>query len=126
LNAWGRIKILSISYTNAGDNEDSVLKVHAIIDGKEHDLVGVGNGPIAAFISIISDYEESFHQLQVLDYTQHAMTAGENASAATFIECKVGQESFWGVGIDSSTTNSSLKAIVSALNRASRKRHQGE
>ncbi|MDR1448290.1 MAG: 2-isopropylmalate synthase [Candidatus Ancillula sp.] len=121
LNSWGKIKMLSILTTTKDGDEDSVLKVHAIIDGEEHELVGIGNGPIDAFISIIPDHIQGCPQVQVLDYSQHAMATGQNASAATYVECRIGDESFWGVGIDPSTTKAALKAVVSAVNRAVRK-----
>ncbi|MDR2082417.1 MAG: 2-isopropylmalate synthase [Candidatus Ancillula trichonymphae] len=129
LSSWGRIKMLSIEHTTKTDCADSVLKVRAIIDKKEHELVGIGNGPIDAFISIVSDYMPSSQQVQILDYSQHAMTSGQNASAATYVECRIGDETFWGVGVDSSTTKAALKAVASAVNRATRKidsKAQGE
>jgi 2-isopropylmalate synthase len=121
LSAWGKVKVLSIVHTNNGESGDSVLKVRAIIDNQEQELVGVGNGPIDAFISIISSRVEGSAQLQVLDYSQHALTTGQNASAAAYVECKIDDDVFWGVGIDSSTTMASLKAVVSAVNRATSK-----
>jgi 2-isopropylmalate synthase len=56
----------------------------------------------------------------VLDYYEHALSAGGDASAAAYLECTIDGETFWGVGIDPNTTTASLKAIVSAINRAIR------
>lgn len=58
--------------------------------------------------------------MRVLDYTEHAMSAGTDAKAASYVECQIGEKTLWGVGIDASATTASLKAIVSAVNRASR------
>jgi 2-isopropylmalate synthase len=55
-----------------------------------------------------------------LDYYEHALSAGGDASAAAYLECSIGSEVFWGVGIDPNTTTASLKAVVSAINRAIR------
>ena len=59
--------------------------------------------------------------VRVLDYYEHALSAGGDAKAAAYLECEVGDKTFWGVGIDSSTTTASLKAVVSAVNRGLRR-----
>jgi 2-isopropylmalate synthase len=81
------------------------------------ELKGQGNGPIAAFCNILQAYGVD---VQVLDYFEHALSAGGDASAAAYLECSIDGEVFWGVGIDPNTTTASLKAVVSAINRAIR------
>ncbi len=54
----------------------------------------------------------------MLDYVEHALSAGGDARAAAYLECAIGPSVFWGVGIDSSITRASLKAITCAVNRA--------
>jgi 2-isopropylmalate synthase len=56
----------------------------------------------------------------VLDYPEHAMGAGGDATAAAYVECAVGDRVLWGVGLDSNIVTASLKAVVSAVNRAAR------
>jgi 2-isopropylmalate synthase len=58
--------------------------------------------------------------VEVLDYYEHALSAGGDASAAAYLECSIDGKVFWGVGIDPNTTTASLKAVVSAINRAIR------
>ena len=58
--------------------------------------------------------------LRLLDYSEHTLSAASDAQAASFVELAVGEHVLWGAGIDSSTTRSSLKAVVSAVNRAAR------
>jgi len=58
--------------------------------------------------------------VKVLDYAEHALSGGGDASAAAYVECKVGDEVLYGVGIDPSITTASLKAIISAVNREGR------
>lgn len=58
--------------------------------------------------------------VRVLDFTEHALSEGGNASAAAYVECAVGERVLWGVGVDTNTTMSSLKAVISAVNRAVR------
>ena len=56
----------------------------------------------------------------MLDYVEHALSAGGDARAAAYLECAIDGQVVWGVGIDSSITTASLKAVVSAVNRAAR------
>ena len=55
--------------------------------------------------------------LSVLDYNQHALTAGSEASSVAYVEAESGDEVAWGVGMDSSILDASLQAVVSAANR---------
>ena len=54
----------------------------------------------------------------VLDYSEHAMSAGDDAQAAAYVEASVSGKTVWGVGIAPSITTASLRAVVSAVNRA--------
>jgi 2-isopropylmalate synthase len=126
LDSWGRLKVLAISDTITRDGAESVLKVRVNDRGEEHELVGVGNGPIDAFIAAVAPLVSDLGDIQILDYNQHAMTTGQDAEAAAYIECRVGNLDLWGVGIDPSTTKASLKAIASAVNRAARTIQEGK
>ncbi|MGY0486647.1 2-isopropylmalate synthase [Streptomyces sp. WG-D5] len=115
-NPWGRIQVKTGQTTTDTDGVDT-LTVEAEVDGEERVLVGTGNGPISAF----------FHALQgigvdarLLDYQEHTMSEGASAVAASYIEVAIGDKVLWGIGIDANTTRASLKAVVSAVNRASR------
>ncbi|WP_394434278.1 2-isopropylmalate synthase [Streptomyces sp. SGAir0957] len=115
-NPWGRIQVRAGQTTTDTDGVDT-LTVEAEVDGVEQVLVGTGNGPISAF----------FHALQgigidarLLDYQEHTMSEGASAVAASYIEVAIGDKVLWGIGIDANTTRASLKAVVSAVNRAAR------
>jgi len=69
---------------------------------------------VAAFCTILS---EIGYDVRVLDYVEHALSAGGDARAAAYVECAIGDQVLWGVGVDSSITRASLRAIVSAVNR---------
>ena len=56
--------------------------------------------------------------VRVLDYAEHALSAGGDARAAAYVECAIGERILWGVGIDANIVTASLKAVVSAVNRA--------
>ncbi len=87
------------------------------VDGVEREIVGAGNGPLAAFVDAIGAVG---FEVSVLDYSEHAMSSGEEAQAAAYVEASVGGKTVWGVGIATSITTASLRAVVSAVNRASR------
>src|SRR5204863_6675234 len=97
--------------------EDSVDRISATMldHGEEVTIEGVGNGPIAAFIDALSTLGVD---VRVLDYHEHALSAGGDARAAAYVECAVGDRVLWGVGIDPNIVTASLKAAVSAVNRA--------
>jgi 2-isopropylmalate synthase len=113
---WGRFRLKGLSQTSVLD-EDVHLSVSVSDRGQIHELAGQGNGPIAAFCSILQEYGVD---VRVLDYYEHALAAGGDASAAAYLECAIDGNVFWGVGIDPNTTTASLKAVVSAINRAIR------
>jgi 2-isopropylmalate synthase len=115
---WGRFALDGLSQSSQRD-ADVVLTVELLDAGTQHRLEGAGNGPIAAFVSILNTHLEG-SQVRVLDYVEHALSAGGDARAAAYVECEVGGRVFWGVGIDPSTTRSALKAVVSAVNRGLR------
>ena len=101
-------------------DEDAQLSVDLDDAGSVHTLAGSGNGPIAAFVNIINAYLPDVN-VRVLDYYEHALSAGGDAKAAAYLECEVAGKIYWGVGIDPSTTTASLKAVVSAVNRGLKK-----
>lgn len=113
---WGRFRLKGLSQTSVLD-EDVHLSVSILDRGEKHELKGQGNGPIAAFCAILQEYGVD---VRVLDYYEHALSAGGDASAAAYLECAIDGNVFWGVGIDPNTTTASLKAVVSAINRAIR------
>jgi 2-isopropylmalate synthase len=113
---WGRFRLKGLNQTSVL-GEDVHLTISISDRGEIHELKGQGNGPIAAFCNILQSYGVD---VRVLDYYEHALSAGGDASAAAYLECQINGEVFWGVGIDPNTTTASLKAVVSAINRAIR------
>ena len=128
LSQWGRLKLLKVAVSSGEDGSDTVLKATLLDRGTsendetvKREVSGIGNGPIAAFLNAVSNLGIT---VSVMDYAEHAMTAGTDAMAASYVECEIGEDAesqvIWGVGIDSSITTSSLKAIISAINRSER------
>ena len=88
-----------------------------MLDGGEAlELNGEGNGPIAALVHALA--QTVGHSLRVLDYHEHAMSRGEDATAAAYVEADVDGEPVWGVAVHPSIVMASLRAVVNALNRA--------
>lgn len=113
---WGRFRLKGLSQTSVLD-EDVYLSVSILDRGVMQELKGQGNGPIAAFCAILTEYGVD---VRVLDYYEHALSAGGDASAAAYLECAIDGDVYWGVGIDPNTTTAALKAVLSAINRAIR------
>ena len=114
--SWGRFELVSVHSDSAVDGA-SKLSVLLRDDGREVTVEGQGNGPIAAFTEALSELGVD---IRVLDYHEHALSAGGDARAAAYVECAVGERVLWGVGLDPSIVTASLKAVVSAVNRAER------
>jgi 2-isopropylmalate synthase len=108
-----RQKVDAAEVDGGTDTIGAVVK----IDGVETEIAGKGNGPLAAFVDALGTVG---FDVSVLDYSEHAMSSGEGARAAAYVEASVGGRTVWGVGIATSITTASLRAVVSAVNRASR------
>ncbi|MDY6871364.1 MAG: 2-isopropylmalate synthase [Actinomycetota bacterium] len=108
-----RQKVDAAEVDGGTDTITAVVKV----DGVEREIVGAGNGPLAAFCDALGAIG---FDISVLDYFEHALSAGEEAQAAAYVEASVGGRTVWGVGIATSITTASLRAVVSAVNRAAR------
>jgi 2-isopropylmalate synthase len=118
--APGRLDVVKTSSTS----DEGTERITAIVrvDGVEQTISGVGNGPIAAFCDALSSVDLGFGGLgvRVLDYAEHALTSGRDAEAAAYLEIEIGERVYWGVGISESTTQASMRGVVSAVNRAAR------
>lgn len=117
---WGRFELLS-TRTESDMTGDVVLDVKLRDGESEVSARGNGNGPVAAFLSVLR--EQGF-DVTVYDYVEHALSAGGDAQAAAYVELQVEGERLWGVGIDGDISTASLKAIVSGVNRAIRVREE--
>ncbi|MCP3884166.1 MAG: 2-isopropylmalate synthase, partial [Propionibacteriaceae bacterium] len=113
------IKLVSrMTSTETGTHQ---LTANLRIDGEDVQIRGEGNGAVSAFIDALASLDIV---VQVLDYSEHAMTAGGTAKAAAYVECEIGDgetsQILWGVGIDPDIAQASLNAVVNAVNRSRR------
>ncbi|WP_248581144.1 2-isopropylmalate synthase [Nocardioides sp. InS609-2] len=104
-------------HTSSAAGEKDQLTVGVHVDGVLTTLSGTGNGPIAAFVSALNELPQDY-DVRVLDYHEHALSSGGDAIAAAYVECAVGDQVLWGVGLDANIVTASLKAVISAINRA--------
>lgn len=115
-NRWGKYRIESLSI-DSEEHGATTMRAGLVIEGHRYERVGRGSGPIEALQSILS---KEGVDIRVMDYSEHTLASSANAQAASYIEAAVGSRVLWGIGIDSSTTRASLKAMISAVNRAIR------
>jgi len=101
-----------------GENGSMLLTGHVLWqDGEEVVLKGEGTGPIDAFVQALT--QATGRQVRVLDYTEHAISAGANAKAVAYVEMRIdGQHTVYGVGMDANIVSASIKAILSGAQRA--------
>jgi 2-isopropylmalate synthase len=105
-----------INQNARGENRTTISAVVRHND-EEQEIHSEGGGSIEAFINAMRD--EFGVSCRVVDYHEHAIGAGTDAQAVTYVEMEVEGKTLWGVGIHSDVTTSSLHAIVSGINRAS-------
>lgn len=113
---WGRFELFSTAtHSDLGGDVSLTVKMR---DGEDIESYhGTGNGPIAAFLAILGT---DGVDIRLFDYVEHTMGASGDARAAAYVELEVNGRTLWGVGIDPDMSTASLKAIVSAVNRALR------
>ncbi len=105
------------AHARAGGTGVEELVAHLSIDGEMRELAGTGNGPVDAFVHALRDRVGL--PIHVLNYHEHAVGSGEGAMAAAYVQLRVGHDqAIYGVGLDSNIVTATLRAVVSAANRA--------
>ena len=93
----------------------ATVTAQLMVEGEHVTVTGAGNGPIAAFVHALQ--KGLAIDVEVVDYAEHAITAGSDASAAAYVEARGEDGIRWGVGLDGSILAASLKAVLGAVNR---------
>jgi 2-isopropylmalate synthase len=112
--APGRVELLEHQSSQVVEGKH-VLAAEISVDGESRQVEGTGNGPISAFCAALASVGVD---ARVLDYAEHALTEGSDAQAASYVEVSTGGQVHWGVGIDTNTATASMRAVLSAVNRA--------
>jgi 2-isopropylmalate synthase len=100
----------------SSDSRVSVVEAHIAVDGREVEVMGTGSGPIEAFVTALNSALGA--DLDVVDYAEHALGAGKDATAVAYVETRSAKgEVRWGVGTDPNIVTASLRAVVSAFLR---------
>ncbi len=110
-----------IEHRSTPDGHGGTCKLTATIreSGRERLLSGQGNGPIDAFTDALNRH--CGLEVRVVDYHEHAVGAGANANAVSYVEIRMDDRiTLFGVGMDSNIVTASLQAVISAVNRALR------
>ena len=108
----------SLESFRSGERESGVkIAARIKVEGGENlELVGVGNGPIDAFVHALR--EANVNGFSFKEYSEHSLQSGEGAQAAAYVEIEKNGQSFWGAGVDSSIERASIKAVLCAVNRS--------
>jgi len=102
--------------TDTIESGQTKMEVRLIVHGRELAVSGEGNGPIDAFVSALRD--AALFDGKIVDYSEHAVGAGSDATAAAYVEIDTGdRDTVWGVGLHESIVSASLRAIVAAVNQ---------
>ena len=110
-----RFKLLD--YEESGSVGDRVFVGRVSVDGEERSISGRGNGLISGVIAALAD--TTGPALDVIDYNEHAIGHGADAQAAAYVECRTADgRTIFGVGIDADVATASVRAVLSAANRA--------
>ncbi|HEX5139805.1 MAG TPA: alpha-isopropylmalate synthase regulatory domain-containing protein, partial [Dehalococcoidia bacterium] len=100
----------------SSDSRLSAVSAHIAVDGRDIEVLGTGNGPIEAFVTALNTALGT--DFDVIDYAEHALGAGKDATAVSYVETRSGNgEVRWGVGTDPNIMTASLRAVVSAFLR---------
>jgi 2-isopropylmalate synthase len=116
LPADPRFSLRSSELVTAGDGT-AAITAQVLADGEARTITGSGNGPVAAFVSALRD--ELGVTIDVVDYHEHALGAGADATAVSYVETIDGDGTTrWGVGTDPNIITASLKAVLGAASRS--------
>ena len=108
------VQLLSHEITTS--DHGSSVTAQMLVDGQHATVTGQGGGPIAAFVAALQ--ADLGVDIDVVDYSEHAVSAGSDATAVAYVETTRGDGTVkWGVGLHESILTASLRAVVSAVNR---------
>jgi 2-isopropylmalate synthase len=92
-----------------------IIAAHIAENGVEHQLRGEGEGALSAFVDSWMRY--SGQQMNVVDYSEHALGSGTDAEAIAYVQINIDGQRVSGAALDHDMVSASLRALLSALNR---------
>lgn len=114
-NVETKLVISESHYVQKGDGQIKAF-VSGTFEGKEFEVSSSGNGRLDAISNAVKTVVGDCYVLE--NYTEHALEVSSKSQAASYVSLK-GKDGklTWGVGIDSDIIVSSVKALVSSVNR---------
>jgi 2-isopropylmalate synthase len=111
-----QVKLLSHELASDSTSGRTTISAQLLIGENHHTIAGEGNGPIDAFVRAVNNGLGA--QIDVVDYAEHAMGQGSQATAVAYVETTDGDGNVrWGVGTDPNIISASLRAVLNAYER---------
>jgi len=111
--------VLRSHETTNDENDNTSITAQLVVDGEPVTVTGEGNGPIAAFVDALANGADI--RLDVVDYSEHAMGTGSDATAVAYVETEDADGvTRWGIGVNPNISTASLQAVLGAAERARR------
>ncbi|HRD99816.1 MAG TPA: alpha-isopropylmalate synthase regulatory domain-containing protein, partial [Ilumatobacteraceae bacterium] len=111
-----RIRLISHELRSDSVGKSTDITAQLTVDGEHITVTGSGNGPIDAFVTALNASLGT--EIDVVDYAEHAMGAGKDATAVAYVEARDGDGQVrWGLGTDPNMLTASLHAVVGAVVR---------
>jgi 2-isopropylmalate synthase len=119
LSETPRYQLVSHEMREVSDTRTTTITAQLLVDGDRVTVTGEGNGPIDAFVHALRSGLAA--DLDVVDYSEHALGAGSEATAVAYVETQTSEGTIrWGMGTDPNITTASLRAVLAALDRQRR------
>jgi len=106
------------SAQNAAGKDRTLLTARISKEGEQFVVQGEGSGSLDAFVTGLRSTFDL--DLRVLDYHEHSKGSGVDATAVAYIEMAIDGTELWGCGMHTDITTASMRAIISAINRAAK------
>ena len=111
-----RAEVLKVEKATYVETDTGVMAITRLsVNGKAIEVSASGNGRLDAMHAAIRKVLGVEYTIE--QYTQHALEETSTSQAAAYVGIREGQDAFWGAGIDSDIIGSSVRALVSAVNR---------
>jgi 2-isopropylmalate synthase len=111
-----QVKLLSHELTSDSTSGRTTISAQILIGEEHHTISAEGNGPIDAFVRAVNNGLSA--QIDVVDYAEHAMGQGSQATAVAYVETTDGDGNVrWGVGTDPNIISASFRAVLNAYER---------
>ena len=112
----GKLKFVDHhTYPDTNNHGVRILEASVLDKGKETKIEGTGTGPVDGFLDALNKHLGK--EIKVIDYSEHTLRPGADASAVCYMEIECEGRKLFGVGINKNIVTASLEALVSASNR---------